>query len=139
MIERVTPKFVPMYIKKDPVRPHINADVRMAPGRDMFHIDEQAFVCVAYLDKVPINEEELLTSHVGDIVVAYTVWSLKRGLGRQIILDGVKTIQDSYRFSRFVTLSPKTEMATKFHLSNGATQVGESEWANNFENLLEKS
>tara|TARA_B100001094_G_C17634417_1_gene532045 strand:- start:183 stop:602 length:420 start_codon:yes stop_codon:yes gene_type:complete len=139
MIERVTPKFVPIYIRKDPVRPHITANVRMAPGRDMFHIDEQAFVCVAYLDKVPINEEELLTSHVGDIVVAYTVWSLKRGLGRQIILDGVKTIQDSYRFSRFVTLSPKTEMATKFHLSNGAIHVGESEWANNFEYLLEKS
>ena len=75
----------------------------------------------------------------GNIAVAYTVWSLKKGLGRKIILDGVKTIQDSYRFSRFVTLSPKTEMATKFHLSNGATQVGESEWANNFEYLLEKT
>jgi hypothetical protein len=73
------------------------------------------------------------------VFVAYTVWSLKRGLGRQIILDGVKTIQDSYRFSRFVTLSPKTEMATKFHLSNGAIHVGESEWANNFEYLLEKT
>ena len=139
MIERVTPKFVPIYIRKDPVRPHITANVRMAPGRDMFHIDEQAFVCVAYLDKVPINEEELLTSHVGDIVVAYTVWSLKRGLGRQIILDGVKTTQESYRFSRVVPLSPTTERATKFHLSNGAIHVGESEWANNFEYLLEKS
>ena len=89
MIERVNPKFVPMYIKKDPVRPHINANVRMAPGREIYHIDEQAFVCVAYCDKVPKNEEELLSSNVGDIVVAYTVWSLKKGLGRKIILDGI--------------------------------------------------
>ena len=122
-----------MYIKKDPVRPHINANVRMAPGREIYHIDEQAFVCVAYCDKVPKNEEELLSSNVGDIVVAYTVWSLKKGLGRKIILDGVKTIKDTFRLSRFVTLSPKTEMATKFHLSNGAVLIGESPWANNFE------
>ena len=122
-----------MYIKKDPVRPHINANVRMAPGREIYHIDEQAFVCIAYCDKVPKNEEELLSSNVGDIVVAYTVWSLKKGLGRKIILDGVKTIKDTFRLSRFVTLSPKTEMATKFHLSNGAVLIGESPWANNFE------
>ena len=138
MIERVVPKFVPMYIKKDPVRPHISASVRLAPGRDMFHIDELAFVCVAYLDKVPNSEESLLSSNVGDIVVAYTVWSLKRGLGRQIILDGVKTIQDTWRFSRFVTLSPKTDMATKFHLSNGAVLIRETPWANNFEYILLK-
>ena len=137
MIERVTPKFVPMYIRKDPVRPHINADVRMAPGRDMFHIDEQAFVCVAYLDKVPINEEELLTSHVGDIVVAYTVWSLKRGLGREIIFQTQKLIQDTWRFKRLVTLSPKTEMATKFHLGNGAKLIAENPHSNNFEYSLE--
>ena len=122
-----------MYIKKDPVRPHINANVRMAPGREIYHIDEQAFVCIAYCDKVPKNEEELLSSNVGDIVVSYTVWSLKKGLGRKIILDGVKTIKDTFRLSRFVTLSPKTEMATKFHLSNGAVLIGESPWANNIE------
>jgi hypothetical protein len=57
MIEKVIPKFVPMYIKKDPVRPHINASVRMAPGREMYHIDEQAFVCLAFLDRVPADEE----------------------------------------------------------------------------------
>ena len=87
MIEKVIPKFVPMYIKKDPVRPHISAEDRIAPGRDMYHIDERAFVCLAYLDRVPADESTLLNADVGSVVVAYTVWSLERGLGRKIILD----------------------------------------------------
>ena len=138
MIERVVPKFVPMYIKKDSVRPHIKASVRMAPGRDMYHIDEQAFVCLAYLDRVPADEETLLSANVGPIVVAYTVWSLKKGMGRQIILDLQKMINDTWRFKRLVTLSPKTEMATKFHLSNGAELIAENMLSNNFEYFLEK-
>ena len=138
MIERVVTKFVPMYIKKDSVRPHIKASVRMAPGRDMYHIDEQAFVCLAYLDRVPADEETLLSANVGPIVVAYTVWSLKKGMGRQIILDLQKMINDTWRFKRLVTLSPKTEMATKFHLSNGAELIAENMLSNNFEYFLEK-
>ena len=72
MIEKVDPKFVPMYIKKDPVRPHINAETRMMPGRDVYHIDEKAFVCLAYLDRVPADEETLLSANIGPVVVAYT-------------------------------------------------------------------
>ena len=34
---------------------------------------------------------------------------------------------------RFVTLSPKTEMAKKFHLRNGATELQENETTVNFE------
>ena len=117
-MQLVNPKFVPKYIKKDPVRPHINANTRMAPGREMYHIDEQAFICLAFTDKIPVSEAELISSNVGDIAVAYTVWSLKKGLGRKIIFETQKRIQDTFRFSRLVTLSPKTEMAVKFHLSN---------------------
>ena len=133
MIEKVIPKFVSMYIKKDPVRPHINALVRLAPGREMYHIDEQAFVCLAFLDRVPADEETLLCANVGPVVVAYTVWSLKKGLGRQIILDLQKLINETWRFKRLVTLSPQTEMATKFHLSNGAKLIAENALSNNFE------
>ena len=75
---------------------------------------------------------------MGPIVVAYTVWSLKKGLGRQIILDLQKMINDTWRFKRLVTLSPKTEMATKFHLSNGAELIAENMLSNNFEYFLEK-
>jgi hypothetical protein len=105
----------------------------MAPGREMYHIDEQAFICLAFTDRIPVSEAELISSNVGDIAVAYTVWSLKRGLGRKIIFETQKCIQDTFRFSRLVTLSPKTEMAVKFHLSNGATLLQESAHAYNFE------
>ena len=132
-MQRVNPKFVPVYIKQDPVRPHINVNTRMAPGREMYHIDERAFICLAFTDKIPVSEVELLGSNVGNIAVAYTVWSLKKGLGRKIIFETQKRIQDTFRFSRLVTLSPKTEMAVKFHLSNGATLLQESAHAYNFE------
>ena len=132
-LERAVSKFVPTYIEKDPVRPHISANDRIAPGREMYHIDELAFICLAFTDKIPVSEVDLLGSNVGDIAVAYTVWSLKRGLGRKIIFETQKCIQDTYRFSRLVTLSPKTEMAVKFHLSNGATLLQELDHAYNFE------
>ena len=118
MIEKVDPKFVPMYIKKDPVRPHINAETRMMPGRD-------------------VDEETLLSANIGPVVVAYTVWSLEKGMGRKIILDLQAMIRETYRFKRLVTLSPKTEMATKFHLSNGAELIAENMTTNNFEYDIE--
>ena len=133
MIEKVIPKFVPMYIKKDPVRPHISAEDRIAPGRDMYHIDERAFVCLAYLDRVTADESTLLNADVGSVAVAYTVWSLEKGLGRKIILDLQSMLIDSMRFKRLVTLSPQTDMATKFHLSNGAKVIAENMTTNNFE------
>ena len=137
MIERVTSlDLVEDWIKKDPVRPHINEKVRLAPGRDFYHINEKAFLCTAYLDRVPADEETLLTANVGPIVVAYTVWSLEKGMGREIILSFQKLINDTLRFKRLVTLSPKTEMAMKFHLSNGAKLIAENPLSNNFEYSL---
>ena len=138
MLQRITSlDQVRKYIQKDPVRPHIEAKSRIALGREMYHIDEQAFICLAFIDRVPVSEVELLGCKVGNIAVAYTVWSLKRGLGRKIILETQKRIQDTFRFSRLVTLSPKTEMAVKFHLSNGATLLHELEHAYNFEYNIE--
>jgi len=125
------------YIQKDPVRPHIEAESRISLGREMYHIDESAFICLTFLDRVPVSEVELLGCNVGNIVVAYTVWSLKRGLGRKIIFETQKRIQDTFRFKRLVTFSPKTEMAKKFHLINGATLLQESEHAYNFEYNIE--
>ena len=70
-------------------------------------------------------------------MVAYTVWSLQKGMGRKIILDLQAMIRETYRFKRLVTLSPKTEMATKFHLSNGAELIAENMTTNNFEYDIE--
>ena len=124
---------VRIYIQNDSVRPHIDTETRLAPGREMYHIDEKAFICLAFVDKVPVSEIEVFGSKVGNIAVAYTVWSLKKGLGRKIIFETQKRIKDTFRFSRLVTLSPKTEMAMKFHLSNGATLLQELDHAYNFE------
>jgi len=124
-----------IYIKSDPVRPHISGAERLAPGRQMYHLNEEAFLCTVYLDRVPDSEERLLSCGVGSIVVAYTVWSLKKGMGRTIIHEALKMVEE-HQFDRFVTLSPKTEMATKFHLNNGAELIAENTHSNNFEYFL---
>jgi|TARA_B100000809_G_C14670294_1_gene362971 hypothetical protein len=138
MLQRVASlDHVRIYIQKDPVRPHIDAESRLAPGREMYHIDEKAFICLAFLDRIPVSELELLSHNVGNIAVAYTVWSLKKGLGRKIIFETQDCIQDTFRFHRLVTLSPKTEMAVNFHLSNGAVLLQENEYSYNFEYKIE--
>ena len=88
---------------------------------------------MAYLDVVPPTEKSLLSIECGPIAVAYTIWSMEKGRGRDLILAVRDMISDSFRFERLVTLSPKTDMAMKFHLSNGATLVHENETTNNFE------
>ena len=138
MLQRVASlDHVRIYIQKDPVRPHIDAESRLAPGREMYHIDEKAFICLAFLDRIPVSELELLGHNVGNIAVAYTVWSLKKGLGRKIIFETQDCIQDTFRFHRLVTLSPKTEMAVNFQLSNGAVLLQENEDSYNFEYKIE--
>ena len=120
-------------ITTDPVRPHISAESRLLPARDIFHLDHQAYICLVYIDRVPADEECLLSANCGSIAVAYTVWSLQKGMGREIIFRTRDMIQESWRFKRLVTLSPKTDMAMKFHLSNGAELIAENISSNNFE------
>ena len=120
-------------IADDPVRPGISAEDRIGPARDVFHWNNKAYICMAYLDVIPPTEKSLLTIECGPIAVAYTIWSLEKGRGRDLILAVRDMISESFRFERLVTLSPKTDMAMKFHLSNGAILVHENETTNNFE------
>ena len=71
----------------------------------------------------------------GEIVVAYTVWSRKRGAGREII-QKLREWTIEHNFKRLVTLSPLTPMATHFHVKNGAVQVHINEETQNFEYKL---
>ena len=119
-------------ILSDPVRPHIQAHERLSPGREMYHLDEKAFLCLAYLENIPENEKNLMSYCVGPVAVAYTVWSIEKGMGRKIILAIRDLISKTSRFKQLVTLSPKTEMAMKFHLSNGAFLLKENISSNNF-------
>ena len=132
-------------VSEDPVRPELTLGFRITNGRKIFGLkfeDEiEAIVCVAFCPEVPFTVREMdYMSRVkdGDIAVAYTVWSRKRGAGREIInklRDWV--IKNNYK--RLVTLSPLTPMATHFHIKNGAKQVFINEETQNFEyGLTEK-
>ena len=115
------------FIKDDPVRPEIPTDFRVSEGRMVAALadkedDPDAMVCVSFHDFVPAGVDDL--SNVAEVpttAVFYTIWSYKAGKGRDLLIQAVKGIQEQYpSVTRFVTLSPKTEMARRFHLKNGA-------------------
>ena len=74
-------------------------------------------------------------SQRGEIVVAYTVWSRKRGAGKDIINKLAEWARENH-FDRLVTLSPLTPMATHFHIRNGAKQININRDTQNFEYKL---
>ena len=129
-------------VSEDPVRPELTLGFRITQGRKIFGLkynDEiEAIVCVAFCPEVPFTVREMdYMSRVkdGDIAVAYTVWSRKRGAGREII-QKLREWTIEHNFKRLVTLSPLTPMATHFHVKNGATQVHINEETQNFEYKL---
>ena len=123
---------------RDPVRPHIEPAFRVAkPNQTFVHTyngkSVDAIICVAYNDQVPTNEDELrITGNT--VATVYTVWSYTKGAGTEIILRVKEHIeQNNSDIKRFVTLSPCTEMATSFHLKNGATLLNKYKEFQNFE------
>ena len=124
-------------VKDDPVRPHLAADWRMRSGREVYALKEDgettAVICVAYMDEVPTCEQDMKWPGI-EVAVFYTVWSYKKGAGRKIVLDTAQHIKKVHtNIKRFVTLSPLTEMAERFHLRNGATLLAKHPYAQNFE------
>jgi len=93
----------------------------------------RAVICVAYTDEVPTCERDL--GWVGtDVAVFYTVWSYDRGAGRDIVFAVADHIKKTNPYvKRYVTLSPLTEMAEKFHLRNGAKFINKHTDCQNFE------
>ena len=132
-------------VSEDPVRPELTLGFRITQGRKIFGLkydnEIEAIVCIALCPEVPFTVREMdYMSRVetGNIAVAYTVWSRKRGAGREIINKLREwTIQNN--FSRLVTLSPLTPMATHFHIKNGAKQVHINDETQNFEYKLKGS
>ena len=113
------------FLKEDPVRPAIPTERRVGNNRDIFvlHQDQKvdAITCVSYQADVPTSEHELFRDGDPIVAVFYTIWSYRPGAGRELIMDSVRRIQQDHpEIQRFVTLSPKTEMAERFHLRNGA-------------------
>jgi len=112
------------YVKDDPVRPEIPREFRVAKNRFVSALVDEtptAMVCVNLLNRIPSNVEELGDSDEPDTAVFYTIWSYAPGAGVKLLRATVEDIRSKHpNIKRFVTLSPKTEMARRFHLKNGA-------------------
>ena len=57
----------------------------------------------------------------------------KKGGGKLIVKEVYKKIKKSNHLNRLVTLSPLTDMATRFHTKNGAKLLQINESSQNFE------
>lgn len=130
------------FIKDDPVRPEIPADFRVSDGRMVAALTNEeekpdAMVCVSFHDFVPESVTDLSkTTQVPTTAIFYTIWSYKAGKGQELLIEAVKGIQRDYpSVTRFVTLSPKTEVARRFHLRNGAIVFRENIDTVNYEYL----
>ena len=136
--------------EEDPVRPELSNEFRTGYGRKIFGVKYQgeihAVMCFAYTNEIPKSVEDLeKMSHdaylqstlrdqnIGRIAIAYTVWSKKKGGGKLIVKEVFKKIKKSNHLNRLITLSPLTEMATKFHSKNGAQLLQINENTQNFE------
>ena len=126
------------YIKDDPVRPEIPVEFRVSNFRFVGALVEdkpEAMVCVSLHDFIPESVEDLSKeSENPDTAIFYTIWSYKAGAARDLLFSTVKEIQRMFpNITRFVTLSPKTEMAKRFHLRNGASVLKENANTVNYE------
>jgi len=127
-------------IKDDPVRPELDMKYRLMYGREVYAIEEdekiKAVICVAYSKIVPkkLCHLNLFAREDGNIAVFYTVWSYEKGYGRNIVFAVRDEIKNkNLRINRFVTLSPKTQMAYDFHTKNGAVLISSNETSDNYE------
>jgi hypothetical protein len=103
-------------------------------------------MCFGFTDEVPstVKELDLMTrdaylrsvrrdQNIGQIAIAYTIWSKKRGGGKLIVKEVFKMIKKSNHLNRLITLSPLTEMARNFHFNNGAIELQVNQETQNFE------
>jgi len=127
-------------IKDDPVRPEIPTERRVGDHAEvLFYVNEQdeptAAVCIKYCSAIPATVDEMLDDPgSNDVAVFYTIWSYRSGAGGKLIIEARKHIERTRpEVSRFVTLSPHTAMARRFHLKNGAIVLRENESTVNYE------
>ena len=131
-------------VSEDPVRPDLTLEWRLAKGRKIYGLkyeDEiEGIICVAFTNDIPHSVKELdmmselvhMKKEKPTIAIAYTVWSRKRGAGREIIQKVLSHAKEQ-GIERVITLSPLTPMATHFHIRNGAKQISINDTSQNFE------
>jgi predicted GNAT family acetyltransferase len=130
-------------VSEDPVRPELTLGWRITKGRKFYGLiydnEIEGIICIAYTNDVPTSVKELdIMSELADIknekkiAIAYTVWSRKRGAGKEIMQKVLKMAKEN-KIERVITLSPLTPMATHFHIRNGAKQININDYTQNFE------
>tara|TARA_B100000035_G_C20813193_1_gene470875 strand:+ start:194 stop:685 length:492 start_codon:yes stop_codon:yes gene_type:complete len=132
-------------VSEDPIRPEYDNEFRTTYGRKIYGLksndDIEGFICIAFCDDVPqtMKELDLMSKNAfhennGNIAVAYTVWSRKRGAGKETIFNTKKFIKEEFKcVNRFITLSPLTPIATHFHIKHGAKLININATSQNFE------
>ena len=126
-------------IKDDPVRPEIPAEQRVNANSRIFVLKDDndqpiAVTCVKFLEMIPKTVEDLADTVVNtNTAVFYTIWSYAQGAGRRLIEEAQAKIKlERPEVTTYVTLSPRTEMARRFHLKNGAEVFQENETTVNY-------
>lgn len=121
-------------LKDDPVRPEIPAEQRVTENGSVYVLKDEsgkpmAVTCVKFLESIPASVNDLADLAVNTTTaVFYTIWSYAGGAGRDLIVAAQDEIKKSKpEVTTFVTLSPKTEMARRFHHKNGAKTFRENE------------
>ena len=128
------------WLKDDPVRPSIPFHMRIGLNADVYALRDEnesprAITCVSYQDRVPASEAELFKSEsTPTVAVFYTIWSYRKGAGRELLVDAMNHIKATrMNIAKFVTLSPPTDMARDFHIRNGARVYRVNENTVNYE------
>ncbi len=111
-------------VKDDPVRPNMYQIERILGNKEVLVLmedDPAAVVCVSYQDHIPESEKDLISSDNPSIAIFYTIWSYKPGSGRRLLFKAKDYIKEHRPYiKRFITLSPQTFTASRFHTNNGA-------------------
>ena len=133
-------------VSEDPIRPELDVKWRTSFNRKIYGLEYnskvEAIMCLAFTNAVPHTVRELdlmckvsIYEDNADTIVAYTVWSRKKGAGQKIMKEAIKYAKKD-GFNKLVTLSPLTPMATHYHIRNGAKLISLNESTQNFEYSL---
>ena len=134
-------------VEDDPIRRELDLNFRLTANRSIFVLANSAYesaICVAFTNEVPTTVDELdyysQNGHPGNVAVFYTLWSKAPSAGRELVFAVSDHIKENFpHVERFVTLSPKTNMAYRFHTMNGASLIQKNTETDNYEYFINNS
>ena len=102
-------------VTEDPVRPELDLEWRKAYSRKIYGLtyknNIEGIICIAYCNDIPesVRELDLMSQNAHlqenfNTAVAYTVWSRKRGAGKEIMTKLLGFLQTKPEITKLVTL-----------------------------------